>query len=236
MKTNLPWRNSSCTSFFEKHRGSLEEVYSSELYFIEKVIPKVQSLLDVGCASGGFYPVFKKFNSAIQYEGVDVVSQMIEQAKKKYPDIPFQLIDGAVLPFAEDAKDLVFCTGLFHLIHHYSVYLQELYRVSRRYLLVDFRVHMEPTLCSEMWVVFGDAQRKDDLKVPYYVLNFGEYLRMLVSLKPTPEKIEIYGYPGQVSHNTKKDLKNVLFLFSNIHKGTGGSKFPEISFRVVSNS
>lgn len=235
MKTNLPWGNPSCTSFFAQHRASLEEVYSSERYFIEKVVPQVQSLLDVGCASGGFYPILKKINPAIQYEGIDVVPRMIEQARMKYPGVPFQLADGATLPFEEGVKELVFCTGLFHLIDHYSAYLQELYRVASRYLLVDFRVHMESTYCSEMWVVFGEAQRKEELKVPYYVLNFGDYLQMLTSLKPSPEKIEIYGYPGRVSHNTKEDLKNVLFLFSNIHKGAGNGKFPEISFQVVSN-
>lgn len=233
MKTNLPWGNPSCTGFFKKHRACLEEVYPSERYFLEKVVPKVASVLDVGCASGGFYPVFKALNPQIRYEGMDVVPKMIEQAKSRYPGIPFHVVDGAEIPFEEGAGELVFCTGLFHLIDHYRNYLQDLYRVAGRYLLVDFRVHTGPTLCSEMWVVFDGTPRQDDWKVPYYVLNFGDYLRLLTSLKPAPERIEIYGYPGRVSHNTKDDLKDVFFLFSNIHKGNGGDKFPEVTLQIV---
>ncbi|MBI4125604.1 MAG: class I SAM-dependent methyltransferase [Deltaproteobacteria bacterium] len=233
LRTNRPWGNPSSLSFFKEHRNSVEEAYPSELHFLEKVVPQVQSVLDVGCAAGGLYPVFKKYNPRLHYEGADVIPEMIENARKKFPRLSFHLVGGAALPFEDNSREMVFSSGLFHLIDHYEAYLQDLYRVARRFLLVDFRVHSEATRCSEMWVAFGGVERKEELKVPYYVLNMGDYLRMLTRLKPSPGKIDIYGYPGKVSANTKENIPDVLFLFANIEKGAGRTAWPEISLHIT---
>ena len=71
--------------FYAGNRNKLSDLYLSEkkpLSFIKK--KKVKSILDYGCAVGGFYKIFQQyFNKAIYYHGLDTEKNVIIAAKKK---------------------------------------------------------------------------------------------------------------------------------------------------------
>ena len=73
------WSQPNAVKFFSSCRNSIEEVYDSEKYFLTQVLKPGYSILDIGCAAGGFYNIFKHIEPTISYTGVDLSPEMIKK-------------------------------------------------------------------------------------------------------------------------------------------------------------
>ncbi len=72
---------------------------------------KKNSLLDVGCGYGAFYEYLKAKNIYVDYNGIDFVSEMIEEAKKKNSTGKFFI--GNFLDYPENIEfDYIVCNGI----------------------------------------------------------------------------------------------------------------------------
>ncbi|MDD4527029.1 MAG: class I SAM-dependent methyltransferase [Candidatus Margulisbacteria bacterium] len=81
---------------------------------------KNKTLLDIGCGLGDLYGFLKSFNIPVSYLGTDIMSEMIEKAKQKYPRALFIHEDilnnnTAMELFPENSFDVVFSSGIFNL-------------------------------------------------------------------------------------------------------------------------
>jgi len=97
---------------------------TSDLEFFNKFIcylPKGAKVLDIGCGPGTFTQHFVKHGFVV--EGIDLSVTMIEIAKKKLPQINFQLMDMRQLSFSENNFDGIFAA--YSLIHIPSVEVAE---------------------------------------------------------------------------------------------------------------
>ncbi len=105
----------------------------------------LESIADIGCGPGRFWPTIGTRASAQDYYALDVSHGMLSYAKTRYPDglgDRFAVIAGSVtaLPFADSAFDGVVS---MRLIHHFGAAstrrqaLSELARVARRYVVVS---------------------------------------------------------------------------------------------------
>ena len=55
------WSANDTVDFFVNHRNTYEDLYKSEKYFLTKeLILSMDSILDVGCAAGGFCNICTK--------------------------------------------------------------------------------------------------------------------------------------------------------------------------------
>lgn len=77
-------------------------------------IPKKQviELLDVGCGQGDLYKFASSMFGKVDYTGIDFSSQMIEIAKKKYPEGNFQSIN---LNSVDKKYDFIVGSGIFNI-------------------------------------------------------------------------------------------------------------------------
>ena len=60
------WGKKNVVEFYANNRNKVSDLYLSEkkpLYFIDK--KKIKSILDYGCAVGGFYKIFQKYFNKI---------------------------------------------------------------------------------------------------------------------------------------------------------------------------
>ena len=73
------------------------------------------SVLDIGCGLGDLYDYFihDKKVEQLTYTGVDIVPEMIEMAKKKYPEATFLVQDIVKKPLSKKF-DWVFICGVFN--------------------------------------------------------------------------------------------------------------------------
>jgi SAM-dependent methyltransferase len=70
--------------------------------------------LDLGCGNGRLYEFLKQ--KKVDYLGIDNNSQLLEIAKKSFPDAKFQLDDIMDLDLPEEAFDNIFMIASFHHI------------------------------------------------------------------------------------------------------------------------
>lgn len=83
------WSSENAIKYYTEHRDSVKELYESEKHFIERVVKNGRTVLDIGCAAGGFSEIIRKYNKNLDYTGVDISKAMIDQAKKDSQKINF---------------------------------------------------------------------------------------------------------------------------------------------------
>jgi SAM-dependent methyltransferase len=74
-------------------------------------------VLDFGCGKGDFYGFLKELGIEVDYTGLDINSNLIDLARKKYPDTDFRTFDISKEDFTED-YDYIFICGVFNLKVH----------------------------------------------------------------------------------------------------------------------
>jgi len=106
------------------------DVYERELYYmpykdsINAILnyiisntPKNGSVLDLMCGPGYLLGEIRKKRPDLKLSGVDIDKRYITHAKKKYPNIHFEV--GDVLIWTPEKKfDVVLCTGSIHHIEY----------------------------------------------------------------------------------------------------------------------
>jgi 2-polyprenyl-3-methyl-5-hydroxy-6-metoxy-1,4-benzoquinol methylase len=73
-----------------------------------------KKVLDFGCGKGDFYGFMKKKGILVEYCGIDINENLIELARRKYPEAEFIAIDIDETEFNR-AFDIVFVCGVFNL-------------------------------------------------------------------------------------------------------------------------
>ncbi len=68
------------------------------------------SVLDVGCGLGDLFSYLERTGRRCRYHGVDIVPEMIEEAKKRHPTASFEVRD-IVKNSPVESYDLVLCSG-----------------------------------------------------------------------------------------------------------------------------
>lgn len=73
-----------------------------------------RSILDFGCGKGDLYGFLSERGISCQYTGIDINENLIDLAKKKYPEVEFLALDIEEEPLRKE-YDIVFICGVFNL-------------------------------------------------------------------------------------------------------------------------
>lgn len=93
----------------------------------------VGSLLDLGCGTGALLESIFNLNITRQLSGIDLSSNMIEEAKKKIGDnAKLYLGDAENLPFEDSLFDTVICNDSFHHYPSPDKVVKEVSRVLKK--------------------------------------------------------------------------------------------------------
>jgi ubiquinone/menaquinone biosynthesis C-methylase UbiE len=188
-------------------------------------------VLDVGCASGGFFNIMRSFEPHIDYTGIDLSDKAVELAKERYPEARFIVTEGFRLPFQDNEFDVVHCTSVFNNEPNYQEMMEEMYRVSNRFVLADIR--LLKGLGNQAESVY-DIQFKGkavEATVPYVVNDADEVANFILQLKPTPRALYGTGYFHQVAKEAKTAHDNVCMAVLLIQKGVVEGGPVELDFK-----
>ncbi len=119
-----------------------------------------KSILDVGCGLGDLYPYLKSTISGFDYLGIDLVPEMVEKAKIKYPAAAFENKD--VLDFNGRTFDFVLSSGAmsFKVPNHKAKYyamirkMFDLSRVGTSFNMLDREGHVD----NELYAAYESAE------------------------------------------------------------------------------
>lgn len=218
-----PWSAPSALRYYESSRSKAEDIYPSEREFLYDALRNAVTVLDIGCAAGGFSRALREVKPGLVYTGVDVTPAMIDSARCQFPDDKFQVIDGRHLPFQDDSFDVAICYGVLHMTMDWRELLAEGWRVCRKALLFDLRLTDTAGICSPVSYqkLAFDGEWDGESIAPYIVLNYRDTLAALRGLVPTFSALQGYGYFGPVSGNTVSPYREVCMAAFCLSKGAG---------------
>ena len=134
-KTQLP-------SNFRKHthKNPIQQLLINNFYktLINVIKPlKAKTILDVGCGEGFSLNKLNENNIGEKLEGIDYSKEAISIGKKLFPNL--LLKQGSIydLPYKDNTFDLVLCTEVLEHLENPKKGLQEILRMSKKYILVS---------------------------------------------------------------------------------------------------
>ena len=134
------------------------------------------SILDVGCGIAHFYEFLLNAtlinNLKINYMGIDISSKMIDFARKKYPTVPFKVVDLVNDKF-DDKFDYVVSSGIFNVkMADLSSHKESVRKMlSRMHSLCRFGVSANFMSQSAIYLVPEDRDPETD---KYVFFNEGD--------------------------------------------------------------
>ena len=215
------WGKKNVINFYANNRDKVNDLYISEktpLSFIKK--KEIKSILDYGCAVGGFYSIFQKyFKKKIYYHGLDSERNVVDQAKKKFRNIDrikFSKIQKGNLNEKNGKYTLSFCTGVLNHNSNYKSIISELVRVSSKYIFIDSpRVHIGKSFVGKLNLSNRfPSEIKSSNIVNNYTVNLENYLKFLKNLFKKNNVKKAVFFHGKLPYKKKylKINKEISFL------------------------
>lgn len=190
-------------AFYSSHRDRPEDLYPSEQRFLPWLASQVRSVLDTGCAMGGFAKIWRHYQPAITYAGVDVSQLLIDAARARHPDLRF--LHGNVstrVDLPDRYAAVVQALGWLNWEPAYARALQELWRLTDRYLFLDVRLVAEAAqavIGTQRLALTGAWDGKTT--TPYVTVAWPEFAALLINLSPV--RVLGYGYWGPPAPTTE---------------------------------
>lgn len=215
---------------YSKNRNTLEDLSKSESWFLIKYLSAVETILDIGCACGGGYAFCSQQNKKIKYHGIDISDKFVALAKIKYGEKAiFARYDGYNVPFSNNTIDLVFCFGVLHHLLHWRKIIEQMYAISRKYIIFDLRLHPKDTIenpkDSYLRVAF-DNKWDGETIMPYCIINIKEAKTFIRALISSDDSLEVYGYRHKPTPQAVTPTQDILMITICIEKE---SKKPRIN-------
>ena len=217
------WAAPDSIQFFSGHRDRVEDLYPSERRFLPDLLPRVRSVLDIGCAAGGFSNIMKSFNPSLEDTGIDINPVFVRLAAERYPDSRFEVGDGIHFQTPAGSYELVHSSGILHLNSRYAEIVSSGYEQASRYLLCDFRLTRGDRVEGTFKVEFEPDEEPRSV-LPYIVPNVDELLAMLAALSPAPSRVRLHAYYHPPSPMASIPLAQVLMTVVLVDKGDGHAR------------
>lgn len=214
------WGHESILNFFDAHRLTTEHVYPSEWFFIQQKLRAGISVLDIGCAKGGFANILQEHLTSFSYVGVDINADMITAARQRHPKHQFHVIDNDNHHDDSDVLnsnryDLVLCLGILHLHETWQRTLAYAWQHTQGCLIFDLRETHLATIEDKKIAYFkmdfdnGDEPHSS-YTLPYNIINTGEALKTIYAICHNAAKITHFGYTQKISQLAISPIREVM--------------------------
>ncbi len=203
------WNDTEAQKFFSFERKKAKDLYLGEKLFLSKILFENCTILDIGCAQGGFYKILKSYLKSFSYTGVDSSEKMILSAKKKYPKGIFHLIKKNNFKVLKKKYDIVIIYGVLHLTPEWRQILYNAKNLFKNFILFDLRETSQKTIDDNASKSYLSFNKKKKIKIPYNIINSNEASNFLKKIF----RLNIYkfSYSGKISNFAKSKIKNVEF-------------------------
>lgn len=223
------WSLANSVGFYVNKRNQAKDLYRSEAAMLLPVVPHINSVLDVGCAAGGFADIFKELNPRVAYTGIDSSEGMVEKARQLRPGVQFRHYAGGRLPFADNSFDLVLCTGVLNHNPDYLDMIADFVRVTKRFAVIDlprlvtgpysFDINQSNMVLKRRFPG-ADQVNPEETRVPYVLANVSEAFRgIATSLRENLASIACMGYNGKTDTSVIIPYGEVIFTVVLLVKG-----------------
>ncbi|MDA0239651.1 MAG: class I SAM-dependent methyltransferase [Proteobacteria bacterium] len=217
------WGLPNVLRFFDQARTTSADVYPSEMHFLENCLQEGISVLDVGCAQGGFATVLSEHLADFSYTGVDISETMIDVAAEKHPTHQFYCCpEGDLSVLSNRQFDLVLVLGILHLHEAWRQTLAAAWAHTKNAIIFDLRLTRGLTIEDKSVSYFrmdfgGGGGAHDDVRLPYILLNENDAMAEVKALCPSAAQIERFGYIHPASSSavtTANEIKTEAWMIT----------------------
>jgi SAM-dependent methyltransferase len=107
-------------------------------------------ILDLGCGIGDFYPFLLNRFDNIDYTGIDIVPELVENAAKKYPNAKF-LCHDILINGIDRMFDYAFISGMFNnRITNCTYFLKNIISIVFQYCIKGFAFNFISTYANHI--------------------------------------------------------------------------------------
>jgi SAM-dependent methyltransferase len=197
--------------FYSSCRSRPEDLYPSERRFLPWLAHRSASVLDAGCAAGGFSHIWRHYRQDVSYSGVDVSTSLVETARRLHPDLRFvqaNLAGRCELP--DCMATTVQALGWLFWEPEYVRTLAELWRLTDRYLFFDLRLvrQEKDASCGRQRMAYS-GNWDGRTTTPYITVAWPSIARLFVELRP--RTLYAYGYWGKPADTVERVGGDVCF-------------------------
>ncbi len=209
------WGLPRVLDFFDTRRASTEEVYPSEWFFLKDELKEGISVLDIGCAQGGFAAILAEHLSDFRYTGVDINEEMVARARKRHSHRTFhEVTEGDLSVLGDERFDLVLVFGILHLHGAWRDTLAAAWQHTARILLFDLREITGPSVedikASYFCMDFAGESEQANAVLPYNLINEAEARDIVKKLCAGASRVSQYGYLHPVSSSAVTPVKQAM--------------------------
>lgn len=209
----------SIQRFASKEAG---DFFRSETYFMEQIGSEINSVLDVGCASGRFIELIRQYSKDCHYTGIDLVPESIEIGRKIYTNADFHVASG--LDYETDKHfDLVNATGVFQHEPDFQSLLKRMIHWSDKYVLFDIKVSSMKEHLVDITRAFCESEND---RMYFNVLSWSLFHRQMLLLEDI-ESVTVFGYETKPNKVTR--VPETILPFASVgvllKKGKGAPVF-----------
>lgn len=217
------WGLPRVLDFFDHRRDTTDAVYPSEWHFLKDALKEGISVLDVGCAQGGFAAILGEHLSDFRYTGVDINEEMVARARKRHPGRTFhQVMEGDLSVLGEERFDLVLVFGILHLHQAWRDTLATAWQRTAGTLLFDLREIDGPSVediqASYFRMDFAGDQEQTDAVLPYNLINTAEARDIVTKLCAGASRVSQYGYPHPVSSSAVTPVEQAMITVYRVER------------------
>lgn len=189
------WAEEECIQSFNNKK--IEEFFETETYFLQQIKSDIHAVLDIGCASGYFMNLLRKDIPEIDFTGLDIVPQSIENAKNKFPGGQFFLSNA--LEFNIDKTyNLVNATGVVQHEPQFKKLIQKMYALSNHYVLFDCKLAAIQENIVDINISYCGSVSN---RMYYNIFNFSKLIDFLKTL-PCLKTVKAFGYTTKLNDRT----------------------------------
>lgn len=190
------WNNKD--SILEFKNKKKVNFFKSEKFFLNKIKSDLNTILDVGCASGRFIELLKDYKSNFNYLGIDIIEKQILIAKQTYENEKFNFLLTDFESFKINQKfSLVNSTGVIQHTDRFKDFIYKMIKLSSNYVLFDIKISQ----IDKDYLNINDSYIEvNNNKLPYIIFS-KKYFLQLISNSKNLDSIYLYGYLTQPNKN-----------------------------------
>tara|TARA_B100000768_G_C11268593_1_gene372278 strand:- start:1203 stop:1844 length:642 start_codon:yes stop_codon:yes gene_type:complete len=164
---NNSWSQKKIIKYISENRKNYNDLYLGEKILLNEYFKKGFSVLDVGCAQGGFVNILSQREKKFSYLGIDYNEEMLAIAKKKQPKYKFiNIKKNNFSKYINQKFDLVIIFGILHLNKDWKKIIKEGYKLTKKYLIFDLR-ESDKKISKNIYLNLGDSKKK----IPYNIIE-----------------------------------------------------------------
>lgn len=188
---------------------------------------KNKSVLCIGCGTGEECNYIKSLGVK-KVIGVDISEELIDYAKKNYPDIEFYAMDMEKLNFPKSSFDFVYSSLVLHYVENWTKVLKNIYKILKKNGTFLFSTHhpikwgaekkrtglVKKRSEDKRWTLMGYMKYADEKKYKVY----GDYLNARKVKDVWFDEFEISYYHRPLSLAVKDILSSGFKIIDFIEK------------------